>query len=371
MSLAKATGASRSLIQLAPNADGVCLMLEWDRGDTLPLGYKPPTPVARRVFSSGRALVIDDVGASADAPLVEYLTSVGARSAVAYPVSWQNVVEAVLGFQDSEPRRWRDHALPLLERLEGQIAAALVQARVFEQQQQTVEQLRNLDRMREELIANVSHELRTPLTSIAGFAKTLRRPDLELDESERDRILEVLELETGRLIRFADELLELARFRRGTNALQLKTVPLSEVVERVRRTLSMPDGRRLDVRVESDCSARLDADRMQQVLSNLLVNAVRHGEGTVTLSCATDGADVVVDVTDEGGGVARDYEEEMFEPFSHRSDRSDSTGLGLSIARAIVEAHGGTLTYVASAAGKPHRFSVRLPDAAGDAGRTP
>jgi signal transduction histidine kinase len=97
------------------------------------------------------------------------------------------------------------------------------------------------------------------------------------------------------------------------------------------------------------------------VLSNLLVNAVRHGQGAVTLRGFSDGPRYLFHISDEGPGIEPEYAEEIFLPFSRRSDRTDSTGLGLAIARAIVEAHGGTLVYLPAGEGERHQFVVTLP----------
>src|SRR4029079_9900545 len=111
--------------------------------------------------ASGEPFVVGDVEALDDDEVRAYLDSVGTVAVVGYPILWNGRVLACLGFQDSRPRSWHDHALPLLERCDAQLAAARVQADLFGQQQRALHDLRNLTRMREELIANVSHELRT------------------------------------------------------------------------------------------------------------------------------------------------------------------------------------------------------------------
>jgi K+-sensing histidine kinase KdpD len=358
--LGQATGASRSLIQLEPDATGVSRMLEWDRGDTSPLNVMPPTPVARRVFVEGEPLVIDDASQLDDEELTSYLAGVGSRSVIAWPIRWQERVIAVIGFQDSTPREWRADALPLLQRLEGQIGAALVQAELFEQQQRAIHQLEELTRMREELVANVSHEFRTPLTAIIGVVKTLRRNDLELTPEARDEMLAVLEQQSERLHVLAEDLLDLARFRRGAHQLRRRRVSFSELVASALQGIVVPEDREVAVRIEEDAVLNVDPARMSQVLSNLVMNAVRHGAGEISVRCSVEEGDAVVLVSDEGGGVRDDFAEEMFEVFSHDGGRSDSTGLGLPIARAIVEAHGGSLDYVSPADGA-HQFVVTLP----------
>ncbi|MBD0290465.1 MAG: GAF domain-containing protein [Thermoleophilia bacterium] len=357
--LGRATGASRSVIQLKPGEEGRSLLVEWHRGDTRPLGVQPPTVVARRVFEL-RAPVVFEHRDQAPAEIRSYLEHADSVSVVSLPVRWQDDVLAAVGLQDTRPRRWLDSVLPLLERVEGQIAAALAQAALFKQQQQALARMRELDRMRDELLANVSHELRTPLAGMIGAMKTLRRRDVALAEGDREQMLAIMEEQAERLFELTEDILELSRFRRGKIELRRRELPLSEVVERGRQAIDS-EGREIEIRVEEDPLVSVDRNRVVQVFSNLLQNGIRHGDGGVTVRCFREGGDAVAWVGDEGKGVRPEYADEMFAPFSHASGRSDSTGLGLSIARAIVEAHGGALTYLAAGAANSHQFVVRLP----------
>jgi K+-sensing histidine kinase KdpD len=360
--LGRATASSRCLCQLAPNENGVSTMIEWDRGDTHPLGLQPPTPVARRVFETGEPVVVNDRAALEAGPVRDYLESVGSIAVVGYPVTWNDRVLACLGFQDSRPRAWQDHALPLLERCDAQLAAAIVQAELFGQQQRALADLRNLNRMREELMANVSHELRTPLTAMIGSIKTLRREALAADD--REEIVALLDEQSERLALLTTDLLDLSRFHRGMRELDRARVRFSELARRASTEVVLPDGRELRVYPDGGMVLDVDPHRMLQVLTNLLVNAVRHGAGDIHLSCFREDGSAVVHVSDDGGGIEEGFEDEVFMPFAHRSDRTDSTGLGLSIARAIVEAHGGQLLYLRPTASRRHQFVIVLPQAA-------
>ena len=359
--LGPATEVTRAIIQLAPNSSGVSLMFEWDRGDTRPLGLRPPTVIARHVFATGEAVIVDDIADCRDEDVAGYLRQVNSAAAISIPVVWGERVVAALGFHHDEPQRWRETALPLLQRLDTQIAAAIAQAEIFDQQQAALEQLRNLSRMREELIANVSHELRTPLAAIQGSAMTLNQRDGQLSDEDRHALLETLQTQTERLSVLAEDILELARFRRGTQALRFGTTRFSDLVSRAGDGIIIPEGRNLNLLVDDDCDLRVDSTRLLQVMSNLIQNAVRHGSGDIFVRCRTEGSDAVIEVSDEGPGVPSEYRDEMFEPFSHRTDRNDSSGLGLSIARAIVEAHGGSLEYRPPRPSEQHRFVVTLP----------
>jgi len=357
--LGRALGVSRSLVQLTPGDDGVSLMLEWNRGDTLPLDVRPPTPVARRVLATHEPLVVERSG-EAEPEIRSYLLDVASESVVAIPVLWRGRSIAALALEDSRPRAWRE-ALPLLRRLDGQVGAAIAQADLVRQQLAALEQLENLNRLREELIANVSHELRTPLAAIAGVVATLLREDIHVDAAKQRQLLRTAAEQTERLTLVAGDLLELARFSRGAHVLRREPVHLGSIVELARAGVVVPEGRTFAVRLEDDPVLFVDRHRIAQVLSNLLVNAVRHGQGVITLRARAEASCAVVSLSDEGGGLARGKEDEMFMPFTHSSSRSDSTGLGLSIARAIAEAHGGSLGYRPGVGAAPHEFVLRLP----------
>ena len=360
------TGASRCLIQLEPNADGVCRMLEWDRGDTKPVGVEPPTPIAKLVFDRAEPLVVDDVASLDGDAVAGYLRSVGSRSVIAFPVRWHEArVVGVVSFQDSKPRDWRTSVLPLLQRLEGQLAAAFVQAELFARQSAMLAELESIARMREDLIANVSHELRTPLTAITGAIKTLRRDDVALDDGRRRELLAMLDQQADRLVDLATDLLDFSRYRHGRQRLSLVRIPLSDLLARALREVDIPDERHIHLDVH-DCDVEVDPNRMIQVLTNLLVNAVRHGSGDIFVVCRSAGPEVTLRVSDEGAGIAAGREDELFEPFAHDSDRGDSTGLGLSISRSIVDAHGGSLVYYAAEGGERHQFEVKLPAPSGN-----
>ncbi len=213
---------------------------------------------------------------------------------------------------------------------------------------------RQLDRLRTRFVSDVSHELRTPLTAIKGFVETLRNGAAE-DPVTRDRFLETIEGETERLIRLASELLLLARADTGRLDLRLAPTKLDLVV---RRAIAQLAGRaalkNLAItfpRSGAPVIALLDADRIQQVLINLLDNAVKFtlSGGTVSVSIRAAGQEALCTVADTGPGIPTDELPHLFGRF-YRGDRSrargegqSGAGLGLAIARAIVDAHGGRI----------------------------
>jgi signal transduction histidine kinase len=351
--LARATDAARSVLRTAaPDFR----MFQWHRPGLPPI--EPPDLPRRipRVIKTGeRLLVRDRPDAVGDAQLEEFMDALGTRAMIAYPILWKGEPIAAVGLHDQRSRDWKRSAA-LLERVVPQLGAALVHARLYEQQQATL-------RMREELIANVSHELRTPLTSTIGFLQTLERSDIADDPRRRREFVALARQEAERLGRLVQELLDLARLERGIVPLELEELPLAPLVEeaaaRIERQLL--DGRSVRPNVDATVSARVDRERILQVLTNLIQNAALHGEGTITVTARDDGEHICLDVTDEGGGVDPEHVPDLFVPFARWSQSRHSSGLGLAIARRLAEAHGGTLEYRPPEDGVPHAFVLTLP----------
>jgi len=226
------------------------------------------------------------------------------------------------------------------------------------------DELAVVDRMRKDLIANVSHELRTPISALQARLENLvdgvEAPDPALLRSMLDQ--------TERLGRLVVQLLDLSRLESGAVPLRrelLEVAPLLEAVADEAR-LQAP-GRRIETTVEPpDLAVLADPDRVHQVLANLTDNALRHGptDRPVRLAAATADRHVVLTVTDEGPGIPDAEAERVFERFyradSVRPVASGGAGLGLSIARWIVDLHGGDI-HVSANAPTGCRMVCRLP----------
>ena len=352
--LAAETGAARARLRLAPRADGSAPLYVWERPDMPQLEVTTTPPLTLRTLASREPVIIEDAE-DTDPELRGYLDEFGARSYLGYPIIWQDEPIAALGLFDDRPRRWK-RPLALLERVVPQLAVALLQADLYRREQDTAE-------LREQLVANVSHELRTPLTATIGFLKTLEREDVELPPQQRQEFLAVARREAERLARLVDDLLNLARLERGQISLVREPTGLRPLLEQAVAGVPAGDDRSVRVAAPDELVASLDADRMLQVFSNLISNAVRHGAGEVTVEARGEGPLVRVTVSDEGAGVDPAHVEAMFEPFARWSRHRDSSGLGLAIARRLVEAHGGALTYRPRTDGHPHAFVVEVPSA--------
>jgi signal transduction histidine kinase len=359
--IGQAVRASRCVIRLAPRPDGSMPLYQWFAPGMPRISFATPPAPAMRVFETAEPLVVEDVR-QADDETREFASAVHVRSLLVQPVTWHGRVVAIVSVGDTRPRDWRDDALALLARVVPQLGAALAQAQLFEQQQEALERLQEVTRLREELVANVSHELRTPLTSTIGFLQTLERTDIELDEDERERFVAIARAEAERLAVLVNDLLELARLERRAVPLKPTPVDVGELVRRTARGLYLPPGRTVQLDVPDDLVAYADGDRLLQVLYNLFSNALQHGEGTIVITGARDSDRVTLEVSDDGPGVPREWVGDLFVPFAG-SGETHGTGLGLAIARGIMEAHGGSLTYRPRRNGRHHAFIVALPRA--------
>ncbi|MBT2527236.1 PAS domain-containing protein [Streptomyces sp. ISL-99] len=229
---------------------------------------------------------------------------------------------------------------------------------------------RRTERSHAELIATVAHELRSPLTSVKGFTATLLAKWERFTDDQKKLMLETVDADASRITRLIAELLDISRIDSGRLEVRRQPVDLPTAVGRhVQAHISngQPPDRFL-VRIQQplpDCWA--DPDKIDQVLGNLLENAVRHGEGTVTIEVsaapiktADDSAKgTAVTVSDEGTGIPEESMGRVFTRFWRGSKRG-GTGLGLYIVKGIVEAHGGSIT-VGRGPGGGAQFRFILP----------
>jgi signal transduction histidine kinase len=209
---------------------------------------------------------------------------------------------------------------------------------------------RRTERSHAELIATVAHELRSPLTSVKGFTRTLLRKWERFTDDQKLMMLETVDNDADRIARLIAELLDIARIDSGRLELRRQPVDIATAVGRhVHARIAAGQGAdRFLVRVAHPLpDLWADPDKIDQVLGNLLENAVRHGAGMVTIEVAPAAADdekgTAVTVSDEGPGIPEESLNRVFTRFWRGSKRG-GTGLGLYIVKGIVEAHGGTIT---------------------------
>jgi signal transduction histidine kinase len=230
------------------------------------------------------------------------------------------------------------------------------------------------DRTRRQLLADVSHELMTPLSAIRGYVETLGMADLPIDQDTRRRYLDIVEQETHKLEAIIGDLLDLARLEGGGDRIHTEPVAVADLFKRIsdRHEPSLRDRNlSLETEIAKDTpQIRGDAGRLEQALQNLAANAIRHTPegGRVRLAAAPAEDGVRITVRDTGPGIPPEHLPRVFDRF-YKVDAAragtavpSGSGLGLSIVRAIIERHGGTVTAANSSDGGA-LFELHLPAA--------
>lgn len=232
--------------------------------------------------------------------------------------------------------------------------------------------LEQANRMRRQLLADVSHELTTPLAAIRGYVETLGMADVPLSTETRARYLDIVGDETVRLEHIVGDLLDLARVEGGGGTWRTEQVSVAQLLERVRhRHDPVLVEKRITLETEQDPEATLvvgDQNRLEQALQNLVANAIRHTPigGTVLVRAAAAPAGTTLTVEDTGPGIPPEHLERVFDRFYKvdesrtGTDTPSGSGLGLSIVRAIVVRHGGTVS-ASNVPGGGARFQILLP----------
>lgn len=232
---------------------------------------------------------------------------------------------------------------------------------------QDLTELRGLQTMRRELVGNISHEFRTPLAGIKVMVETLQRGAID-DQTAAGDFLGRIDAEVDRLSQLVTELTELSRIETGRVELELEPVNLNLLVEEVITQLK-PQAERQGLSLKNELAAELPPvqahkERIRQVIVNLMYNAIKFNRPGGSVSTATRRFEdtIVIEISDTGTGIANDDLPRIFERFfkADRSRTGQGTGMGLAIAKHIVEAHGGSIQ-VRSEEGKGSTFSFSLP----------
>lgn len=233
-----------------------------------------------------------------------------------------------------------------------------------------VTQLRKLETMRRDFVANVSHEIKTPLTAIKGFVETLHEGAVSNPE-EADRFLGIIEKHVNRLAAIIDDLLKLSRIEQEErDNIVFEKHPIKGIIQSAIQ-VCQPKANVKNIQIQVECedgiSANIDVHLMEQAAVNLLDNAINYSENnsSILVTAGFSESEVLINFEDNGIGISKEHLPRLFERFYRvdkaRSRKLGGTGLGLSIVKHIVQAHGGHIT-VQSTHGKGSTFTIHLPN---------
>jgi len=342
---------------------GVGAEVVFSRGSRQPVGQT----LLDEILRTGHTVYREDMTEARYSEEREF-GELGLRSRIAAPLLHGPRAFGMISLVRREPSGFNTQEFELVGLLGRLVASAVQNIRAYEAERNTVEELRRLSALRADFVSLVSHELRAPMASVVGSAQTLRQRWRELNPDQRESFLALISSETARLAALVADVLDTSRIDAGTFTYRFADVDLGALVRDSVAGLSLTQE---EVSVVADVhselpSVRGDRDRLQQVLTNLLDNAVKFSPAgeEVRVSAFQQDSRVRIEVSDRGPGVPPDQQRLIFEKFGRGntagSPGTPGTGLGLYIARSIVEAHGGVLE-VSSGADAGATFTLSLP----------
>ncbi len=352
----------------AANSPGGRRML--DRQHKLKVGQ---IGIVGYVTGSGEPRIATDVGV--DAVYFNNPDLPETRSEMALPLKLGGSIIGALDVQSKESDAFSEDDVALFTTLADQISVAIENANAYEISQQTVEEMKELDRVKSQFLANMSHELRTPLNSVIGFSRViLKGIDGPINDTQEQDITAIYN--SGmHLLNMINEILDLSKIEAGKMELQLEEVNILDVVNNAAKTangLIKDKPIQLVTIVEPGLPLIMgDEIRISQVITNLIGNAVKFTEkGTITLEASLsenekNKKEIMFTVADTGIGIAPEDQGKLFQRFSQVDDsptrRTGGTGLGLSICRSLVELHGGRIGLLNSEVDRGTTFFFTLP----------
>lgn len=330
--------------------------------------------MAGRVLQTGKPVLVDRASFAASGQRIpdhmrESLRRFPIRCVLAVPMRARGRIVGVIMAATALYDCYEDEDQGFLQDLADRAALAVEHARLFETERAARADAEAANRAKDEFLSILSHELRTPLTAILGWTRLFRTRTLDPDTMERG--LAAVEQSARTQAQLVEDILDVSRIVTGKLRLTVQTIALAPLIESVVATLIPATAAKqiaLDVQLDPAAGmVRGDADRVQQIIWNLLANAVKftppHGRITVRLAPGDEMA--VITVEDNGAGISPEFLPLVFDRFRQADPSSTrkygGLGLGLSIVRHLVELHGGTVVAHSEGEGRGARFVVSLP----------
>jgi signal transduction histidine kinase len=244
----------------------------------------------------------------------------------------------------------------------GQVIARAIRYGI--ERHRLLAELRRLDRVKSQFIADAAHELRTPLTTLAGFAQMLSLHRSTMKEDELERAFDTIGRQSEHVATLVNNLLDLSQIEHGSLRVTIEPAEVAAIAHRAVEVAPPPPGRTVDVVAHDGIVALADVSRLEQVIVNLLTNAYRYGGCDIGIDARHEAGDVFITVFDDGRGVPESLVPKLFDAFARgpNSGKVRGSGLGLAIVRKLVEACGGNIWYEPGDLGGA-RFVLRLPAA--------
>jgi signal transduction histidine kinase len=325
------------------------------------------------VLESGKAVRSDD--APHDPRFADdagYLAAVARErilTLMVVPIAIGPRIEGLLYVDNRTARPFTDRDEATLGQLADHAAIALRNAQLLAREQQAREEAEAANRMKDEFLAMLSHELRTPLNAVLGWAVTLRTARLEGDDAAR--ALEVIERNARAQSQLIEDLLDISRIATGKLRLDVRLVELAPLVEAALDAIR-PAARAKSIELTTRLDPRAgpvygDPDRLQQVILNLLTNAIKFtgADGAIDVSVTRTTSHVEISVRDTGRGIAPEMLPFVFDRFRQADSSSTRAqgglGIGLALVKNLAELHGGTAEAESAGAGHGATFRLRLP----------
>ena len=350
----------------------------WGDGDEVDVSQLPPMPVTEsgpnsRAVRTGQVVITNDYMRATSANLSVIVgedDGLRPESSLAVPMAVMGRIIGTIEVQSYQKQAYRHEHATAMSMAANLTAVAIENVRLLKLERTAREAAEESNRLKDEFLATVSHELRTPLTAILGWARLLE--DGALDQTMTQQAVDTIWRNAKAQAQIVDDILDVSRIITGNLYIDLHPIEVVPVVQNainVVRPTADAKGIRIETQIDSAPLAMVsgDGNRLQQVIWNLLLNAVKftNSGGRVTLKVTQANAAVEISVTDTGQGISRAFMPYVFDRFS----QADSTttrhhgglGLGLAIARHLVEIHGGTIRAASRGEGQGATFTITLP----------